>query len=73
MTSDSNLPEESLAAQSSDPFTDFERKRLRKLLQDDDRATWLRRQVRILTPWVVAIVGGCYGAWNFIATHWKAN
>lgn len=65
--------EESLADQSGEVFTELERRRLRKLLQDDDRATWLRRQVRVLTPWLFAVVGGLYGAWNYIAAHWKTG
>lgn len=64
---------EDYQAQSPDPFTEFERQRIRKLLQDDDRATWLRRQVRVLTPWVVALIGGGYSLWSFLAQHWKGT
>lgn len=53
------------------PFTDDEKKRLRKLLQDDDRATWLRKQVRVFTPWVIAVVAGVAGAVEYLRTHWK--
>jgi hypothetical protein len=69
---DDNSLEELLDAQSSEPFSELERKRLRKLLQDDDRATWLRRQIRVLTPWTFAVVGAVYGAWNYLSAHWKA-
>lgn len=54
------------------PFTDDERKRLRKLLQDDDRATWLRKQVRVFTPWLIAVVGGVYAVTNWALSHWKS-
>lgn len=53
------------------PLTDDETRRLRKLLQDDDRATWLRKQVRVFVPWIFGVVSGLYVAWNFIAGHWK--
>lgn len=53
------------------PLTDDELRRLRRLLLDDDRASWLRKQVRVFTPWLVAAVSGVYAGWSFISGHWK--
>jgi hypothetical protein len=54
-----------------EPFTDEERRRLRKLLVDDDRATWARKQIRIFTPWLIALAGGVYAFADWIQKHWK--
>lgn len=53
-------------------FTDDERRRIRKLLEDDDHATWLRKQVRVFTPWLIAVVGGVYALVNWAQSHWKS-
>lgn len=58
--------------QPQPPLSDYELKRLRKVLQDDDRATWLRRQVRVFTPWLIAIVGAIATAVAWVQSHWKA-
>jgi hypothetical protein len=54
------------------PLTDDERRRVRQMLQDDDRATWLRKQVRIITPWLVTVVATAYGVFTWVSAHWKS-
>ncbi len=57
--------------QPQGPFTDNELKRLRQLLQDDDRATWLRKQIRVFTPWVVTVVAGIWALAEWLSKHLK--
>lgn len=53
------------------PFTPDEVRRLRKLLTDDDRATWARKQLRIIVPLLVTILVGAYNLWAWIERHLK--
>lgn len=54
-----------------EPLTQAELRRLRKLLADDAHATWLRKQIRVFTPWAAAFIGGCIAVYNFFVAHWK--
>ena len=40
--------------------------------RDDDRATWLRRQIKIFIPVLFTVVAGVYAAVNYVVSHWKA-
>lgn len=51
------------------PLTTDEIKQLRKVLRDEDRAAWARKQLRILTPIVVAVVVGAWQLWQWISNH----
>lgn len=54
-------------------FDEDERARLRRVLQEYDRATWLRRQIRVFVPWVAAVVAALWGVIEFLSKHiqWK--
>lgn len=43
------------------PFTYEERRKLREVLREADRADWLRKRIKVLTPWIIA-VGGAFVA-----------
>lgn len=58
---------------AEEPFTPEELRRLRKLLAEDAHATWLRKKIRVFTPWAVAFVGGCITVYNFVMSHWKGS
>lgn len=52
------------------PLTPDERKHLRRLLRDDDRATWARRQLRHLVwPAVTACVFAVWQAGQWVVNH----
>lgn len=51
------------------PFTAEERRRLRGLLVDDDRATWARKKIAVLVPIVVSLVGGLWVAGEWVVKH----
>jgi hypothetical protein len=55
------------------PLTDAERRAVRRLIKDDEHATWLRKQVRVFTPWLIAVVTALYAFFNWVQSHWKAN
>ena len=41
-------------------LTPIERKAIRRLLRQDDRARWLWSTARVWSMWITAVVGGCY-------------
>lgn len=53
------------------PLTAEERRRLRGLLLDDDRATWARKKLMVLVPVVVSAIVGLWQAWEFLSKHVK--
>jgi len=53
------------------PLSDAEVTRLRKLLRDDDRATWARKQIVTFTPWVVAVVSAAWASVDYFVKHFK--
>lgn len=57
--------------QPQSPLTNEELKRLRKVLQDDDRATWLRKKVRVFTPWAITVAGAIAAVGSWMHSHWK--
>ena len=67
------MPEtDSMPLDGESPLTQAEVLRLRVLLREDDRATWLRKQIRVFTPWLVATVAAAYSFGSWIVSHWKA-
>lgn len=54
------------------PLTEEELRRIRGLLRDDDRATWLRKQLKIFVPAIIAVVSAVYAAVSWVVSHWKA-
>ncbi len=56
---------------SEHPFSKEEIQRLRKLLRDDDRATWARKQMRVVLPWFVSIVVGAAALIDWVSKHIK--
>lgn len=55
------------------PLSEDELRRLRKLLVDEDRATWLRKQLKVIVPAMVFVLSTCYALGVWIASHfsWK--
>jgi hypothetical protein len=44
---------------------------LRKIIEDDRHATWLRKQIFIVVPVVFALVSGVVTAWSWIFSHFN--
>lgn len=53
-------------------FSELERKRLRRLLRDEDRAQYLWRTLRIWVGWGSAVLTGIYAGWDTIAKYASA-
>lgn len=67
MSSDDTDP---MPLDGSAPLTAAEVKQLRRLLRDDDRATWARKQLRHLVwPLVVAVVVAIWQAGQWVISH----
>lgn len=56
-------------AQDTPPLTPDELKRLREIIEADDHATWLRRQIKVIVPWMFAVVAGVYTGWGWLVAH----
>ncbi|HOW47365.1 MAG TPA: hypothetical protein PLB26_06895 [Rubrivivax sp.] len=50
-------------------LTAAERLQLRRMIRDDERASWARRKLRVIVPAVVAVVTVCYQAWDWAIKH----
>lgn len=50
-------------------LTAVERKALRRLLRDEERATWAWKRLRIVTPMVVGAMVALWQAWDWLARH----
>lgn len=50
-----------------------ERRTLRRLILDDERATWARRRLRVLIPAVVAMVIAIYQFADWVLKHVKVT
>lgn len=55
------------------PLSEAEIKHLRRLLRDDDRATWAMRQLRWILPAAVAIVVAVWQAIEWVVRHVKPS
>jgi len=58
------------------PFPDTEltaeeRKALRRLIRDDERATWAWKKLRVLVPAAVAVTTAIWQGWEAIRPHWR--
>jgi hypothetical protein len=48
-----------------------ELRQLRQIILADARASWLRKQLKVLVPWIFAVVSGLYGAWHVVSELMK--
>ena len=55
------------------PLTKSEVVQLRKMLVDDDHATWLRKQVKVFVPWIATVVASGYGLVLWVSKHVNWN
>jgi len=51
------------------PLTDEERKWVRHQMRQHQHEEWLRGQVRVLWPWVIAIVGALVAVASWVKEH----
>lgn len=54
-------------------LTASERKALRGLLRDQERASWAWKRLRVLVPAVVAVVVALWHAWDWAVKHLKVT
>lgn len=64
---------DSLPLDGDPELTTEERLALRKLLRDEERASWAWRQLRVLAPVAVAVVVGMWQFWDWLAKHVKVT
>ncbi len=57
---------------TEDELTPSERKAIRRLIRDDERAGWAWRRFRVLVPAMVAVVTALWQFFDWVAAHWKA-
>lgn len=50
-------------------LTPAERRALRRMIRDDERATWARRRLRVLVPVGVSIVVALWQAIEWVVKH----
>lgn len=50
-------------------LTSTERKRLRKIIIDDDRMTWARRQSRWILVTLASVAAGGWAAYEWLRAH----
>lgn len=51
------------------PLTPTERKALRRLLREDERATWAWKKLRVLVPAGVTAVVALWQGWEWVSRH----
>ena len=54
-----------------EPFAPEERRRLRRLLLEAERASWARKKLMVLVPVVTSLVVGLWQLWSWIEKHLK--
>lgn len=54
-------------------LTPDERKALRRLIRDDERASWAWKKVRVVVPAMVAVVAGLWQAWEWVVRHVRVS
>lgn len=54
-------------------LTPEERKVLRRIIRDDERASWAWKRLKVITPAVVAVAVGVWQAIDWIAKHVKVT
>jgi hypothetical protein len=50
-------------------LTEAERKMFRRMLRDDERASWAWRKVRVWVPIVGSSIFALFQAWDWLAKH----
>lgn len=58
---------------STVPLTKQEVEHIRRVLRDDDRATWARKKLAVILPIVVAVVTGLWQLYEWAARHLKVT
>lgn len=53
------------------PLSDKEIYNLRKLMDQESHATWLRKRIRVLTPWLIAVAGAIVAAVDWFSKNLK--
>ena len=53
------------------PLTPAERAHVRRILDEDNKATWLRGRVKIIWPWIAAAAVAVVGVIDWIQKHIK--
>lgn len=64
---------DSMDLDASLPLSPKEVLHVRRLLRDDDRASWALKRLRVLIPVVVAVVAGAWQVWDWAARHIKVT
>lgn len=54
-------------------LTPDERKALRRLIRDDERASWAWKRLKVLMPAMVALVVGIWQAFDWVVKHVKVS
>lgn len=65
--------EDLLDTSKVEPLSPIELRRIRRMVDEYDKAAWLKKKIMIWTPWVISIVGGLYAVWTVIAAHWQTT
>ena len=52
-------------------LTAYENRRLRALIEEMDHELWLKKRIKILWPYVVALMGGIVWAVDTLYKHFK--
>jgi hypothetical protein len=55
------------------PLSDRELEHVRRVLRDDDRATWARKKLGFILPIVVAVVTALWQVYEWAAKHLKVT
>jgi hypothetical protein len=66
-----NEDSDPIPLESDMPLTPDEIRHMRRLMLDDDRATWLRKQVKVWLPWLLTIVAGLWAFIDWVMKHVK--
>lgn len=53
------------------PLSDEEIEQLRKIIEDEKHVTWLRKQLKVWVPLLVAVVSGLYAIINWVVPRWN--
>jgi hypothetical protein len=55
------------------PLSDDEILALRRIIEDDSHATWLRKQLKVFVPAAFAVVTAIYAFVQWLIPHWRSN
>lgn len=51
------------------PFGPDERRKLRHVLREADRADWLRKRIKVFTPWLIAVGGAMVACVDWLSKN----